>query len=80
MFSIKNILYVAWVIIYLMHNDIWFWDNPTLILGIPIGLFYHVMYCLAASMMLFLLIRYAWPKIVSEVDVDNDNSNVQDNS
>ena len=80
MFSIKNLLYVVLGILYLLHNDLWFWDDPTIILGIPIGLFYHVMYCLAASMMLFLLIKYAWPNVVSEVDVDNNNSNVQDNS
>ena len=78
MFSIKNFLYVTWVIVYLMHNDIWFWDNPSLVMGIPIGLFYHIVYCFVASVLLFLLIKNAWPKFVDEVD--NDSANVQENS
>lgn len=68
MFSIKNLLYLVLVILYILHNDLWFWDNPELVLGIPIGLFYHILYCFAASIMLFLLIKYAWPEIVKEVD------------
>ena len=78
MFSIKNILYVAWVIIYLMHNDIWFWDNPSLVMGIPIGLFYHIAYCFVASILLFLLIKHAWPEYVSKID--DDTANAQNNS
>jgi hypothetical protein len=78
MFSIKNSLYVLLGIVYLLHNDLWFWDNPTLILGIPVGLFYHALYCLVASIMLYLLIKYAWPKFVEEVD--QDPVNVQNKS
>jgi len=73
MFSIKNFLYIAWIIVYLMHNDLWFWDNPTLVLGIPIGLFYHIIYCFVASLILYLLIKNAWPKFVDEVDDDAKN-------
>jgi hypothetical protein len=51
-----------------MHNDLWLWDNPTLIMGLPVGLFYHVLYCFAASILLFLLIKFAWPDFVDEVN------------
>ena len=78
MFSVKNLLYVVIVIVYLLHNDLWFWDDPTLILGIPVGLFYHALYCLAASVMLFLLIKFAWPQFVEEVD--KDGGDVQNKS
>ena len=68
MLSIKNILYVVIVIVYLLHNDLWFWNDSTLVMGIPVGLFYHLLYCFAASILLFLLIKFAWPKFVDEVD------------
>jgi nitric oxide reductase large subunit len=73
MFSVKNILYVVIVIVYLLHNDLWFWDNPTLVMGIPVGLFYHLLYCFIASILLFLLIKFAWPKFVEEVDKDGSD-------
>ena len=68
MFSVKNLLYLVIVVLYLLHNDLWFWNNPTLILGIPVGLFYHALYCLAASVMLFLLIKFAWPNFIEDID------------
>jgi hypothetical protein len=70
MFSVKKLLYLVIVIVYLLHNDLWFWDDPTLIMGIPVGLFYHVLYCFAASILLFLLIKFAWPHFVDEIDKD----------
>ena len=73
MFSIKNILYLVILIVYILHNDLWFWNNPTIIMGIPVGLFYHLIYCFIASILLFLLIKFAWPKIVEEVDQDSSD-------
>jgi hypothetical protein len=78
MFSIKNILYLLLVILYLLHNDLWLWFDSTLILGIPVGLFYHILYCVAASIILLLLIKFAWPYFVE--DADEDVINVQNKS
>jgi hypothetical protein len=68
MFSIKNVLYAVLVIVYFLHNDLWLWNNPTLIFGIPIGLFYHIIFCLVASLIMILLIKYAWPNFVEDMD------------
>jgi hypothetical protein len=48
---------------YVLHQDIWFWQQARpLILGIlPIGLFYHVAYVLASSLLLWGLVKYFWP-------------------
>lgn len=56
------LLYVAMVLLYVLHNDFWLWHDATLVLGLPIGLTYHVFYCVVASFMMFLLVRYAWPR------------------
>ena len=36
--------------LYLLHNDFWFWwSTRTVFGGLPIGLAYHVGYCLLIS-------------------------------
>ncbi len=53
--------WVAIVVAYLLHNDLWLWDDPRLFLGVPVGLAYHVGYCLAAAALMALVVRFAWP-------------------
>jgi len=73
---IRWILYAAIVVLYVLHNDIWFWNDPRLVLGLPVGLTYHVGYNLVAAVLLFLLVRFAWPSHLevaagaSETDVE----------
>ena len=38
-------------------------------LGLPAGLTYHVAYCLAASVLMALLVRLAWP---ARLETDGD--------
>ena len=59
---LRWVLYLSLFILYLLHNDLWFWDNPSLILGMPVGLFYHALFCFAAGILMVLLVRHAWPK------------------
>ncbi len=54
-------LYAALVILYLLHNDLWSWHDGRLLLGLPVGLTYHIAYCLAAAVLMALLVRWAWP-------------------
>ena len=48
-------------ILYLLHNDLWLWDDGRLVAGLPAGLVYHVGFCAAAAVMLYLLVTRAWP-------------------
>jgi hypothetical protein len=57
----KLLLYLALVALYLLHNDLWLWNDPRLVLGLPAGLAYHIGFCIAASIILALLVKYAWP-------------------
>ena len=57
----RLLLYLLWVLLYLLHNDIWLWDNGAIVMGLPVGLLYHVGFCLAAAVMLGLLVTYARP-------------------
>ena len=43
-------------LLYVLHNDWWFWDDSQLVLGLPVGLFYHLLFCLVSASVLFLLV------------------------
>ncbi|HEY8232707.1 MAG TPA: DUF3311 domain-containing protein [Vicinamibacteria bacterium] len=59
----KTLLGLATLAVYLLHQDFWFWNTARpLVFGfVPIGLFYHAAYCVLASLLLWLLVKYAWP-------------------
>jgi hypothetical protein len=48
-------------VLLVAHNDFWLWDDPRLMLGLPVGLTWHVAYCLAAAAVMAWLVRDAWP-------------------
>jgi hypothetical protein len=48
------------LVFLVLHQDIWWWWQSRLFLGLPIGLTYHVLYCFAAALLLHLVIRYNW--------------------
>ena len=49
-----------------LRHDLWWWNDATPLFGLPIGLTYHILFCLAASGIMALLVRFAWPKTVTE--------------
>ena len=60
----KRLLLIGAVIaLYILHQDFWFWrESQPLVLGfLPIGLFYHLVYTLAVALVMWLLVRWAWP-------------------
>lgn len=69
---VKRILLVfAVVALYAAHQDFWNWRTAyPLVFGfLPIGLFYHGCFSVAASLVMWLLVKYAWPAhLESEVE------------
>ena len=59
----KALLGLATLALYLLHQDVWLWRTARpLVFGfVPIGLFYHACYAGVASLLMWLLVRYAWP-------------------
>ena len=49
--------------VYVLHQDVWFWRHARpLVFGfLPVGLFYHGGYCVAVALLMWLLMRLAWP-------------------
>ena len=48
------------VLLYLLRFDFWLWHSPDLVLGLPVGLLYHVTYCLLVATVFALLVRRLW--------------------
>lgn len=61
---IRLVLYLLLFVLYLLHNDLWFWHDDRILLALPIGLLYHVGFCVAAALMMWLLVDHAWPEAV----------------
>jgi len=75
----KHLLLIGAVIaLYVLHQDFWFWRQAQpLVLGfLPIGLFYHLVYTLAVALVMWLLVRWAWPAhLESEETASNPHAN-----
>ncbi len=53
-------------LLFLLHNDFWNWTDSSRVLGLPVGLFYHLAFCAVATVLFFLLVRHAWPRGLGE--------------
>ena len=66
----RRALYAALIGLLVLHNDFWLWDDSRRILGLPLGLVYHILYCVAASALMALMVRFAWP---ASLEVDDED-------
>ncbi len=57
-----TVILVLVVLLLVLHQDNWLWENDTLLWGFfPIGLFWHVCISMGATLTWFLATRIAWP-------------------
>ncbi len=66
--GLRNTLYLVLLAFFVLHNDLWLWNDGRLLLGFPIGLTYHAIFCLATAILMALLVRYAWPSHLHDDD------------
>jgi Protein of unknown function (DUF3311) len=66
----RTLLVLAVIGVYLIHQDFWNWAQaePLLFGFLPIGLWYHAVYSLLASALMWLLVKFAWPKSLEEIE------------
>ena len=72
---VRGLLYAALAALVVLHNDLWQWDDPRIVLGLPIGLTYHILYAVAASLLMLLLVSFAWPE---HLEVDDEEEDVEE--
>ncbi|HEY9171140.1 MAG TPA: DUF3311 domain-containing protein [Verrucomicrobiae bacterium] len=61
--------------IYLLHQDFWNWKKvEPLVFGfLPIGLAYHGGYSVLAAVMMWVLVKFAWPKELDAMESGRDD-------
>ena len=57
------------VAVYVLHQDTWNWTkaDPLLFGFLPVGLAYHAGYSILASVLMAVLVKFAWPKHLEDV-------------
>ena len=69
------LVWVAAIVLFALHQDCWYWDDATLVFGfLPIGLFYHAVYSLAAGCLWACAVRWAWPRRIERWADEPDHS------
>jgi hypothetical protein len=58
----RPLVYAALALLFLLHTDFWLWNDGRLILGLPVGLGYHLLWTAAVVGVLWLAVRHAWPE------------------
>ena len=59
----RTLLVIAVIVLYFLHQDFWFWRtaHPLVFGFVPIGLFYQGCFSVAAALLMWLLVKFAWP-------------------
>lgn len=62
------LLVLAVFALYVLHQDIWFWRTarPFVFGFVPVGLFYQACFSAAAALLMWLLVKHAWPSHLEE--------------
>jgi hypothetical protein len=57
------------LVVYALHQDFWNWTKAEpLVFGfLPVGLAYHVGYSILATITMAILVKFAWPKHLEDV-------------
>ena len=74
--NLKKWLLVLMVVgIYALHQDCWNWTKvEPLVFGfLPIGLAYHAGYSLLAAAMMWVLVKFAWPADLDQMESKSSN-------
>lgn len=65
----KLLLFLFIAAVYVLHQDYWNWKNSELVFGIlPVGLAYHAGYSIVAAIMMAVLVKFAWPQHLENVE------------
>ena len=66
----RTLLVLVVSAVYLVHQDFWNWTRvePLLFGFLPVGLWYHAAYSLLASALMWLLVKFAWPNSLEEIE------------
>lgn len=60
--SKRTLILGFFILLFVLHQDFWWRDDPRLVLGImPVSLAYHVFWTVLVAFGWFLVARFCWP-------------------
>jgi uncharacterized membrane protein len=76
----KNVVLSLLVLgVFLLHQDFWNWRKSELVFGfLPVGLAYHAGYAILAAIMMALLVKFAWPKELDEMESSSETNSKEE--
>lgn len=64
---VRRIFWTWVVVLFVLHQDFWLWDDRSLVMGfMPVGLFYHAVFSIVASLTWVVANKFAWPVEIEE--------------
>ncbi len=70
----KYLVWIMVVVLVILHQDYWQWDNSTLVFGfLPYSLAYHAGISVAAAILWTLAVFHCWPKGLDDVEAEADD-------
>ena len=71
--STKLLLTLFVVVVFALHQDSWNWTkaDPLVFGFLPIGLAYHAGYSVLAAIAMAVLVKFAWPKHLENVQPED---------
>jgi len=73
--SKAKLVWLGVAVLFVLHQDFWWWNDRTLILGfLPIGLFYHSAFSIAAGLIWALASKFAWPEEIEAWAAETDDN------
>ena len=75
------LLAVLVIVLIIFHQDFWNWSavQPLLFGCVPVGLWYHALFCVAAAILMWLLVTFAWPTHLETLEEHPSHPNAQNN-
>ena len=71
----KCVVYSLVVILAVLHQDFWNWDNASLVFGfLPVGLAYHAIFSVLAAIVWAMAVKFAWPTRIEAWADENENA------
>lgn len=56
----RGLLWGVLLALYVLRLDLWWWNDSSLVLGLPIGLFSQVLFCGLVAVVMALVVRRHW--------------------
>ena len=72
--STSAVILVVFVVLAILHQDQWNWDNANLVCGfMPVGLAYHAGYSIIAAIFWAVVLKLAWPAALEKWADDEED-------